>query len=479
MDKPFRSHISIILRSSFGFLGFIFIFLFNFVSNYFNDIDFNSIDSINTLITDNIKTGFLIILGFLLIISIRIFINFLLWRKTYMYLDNTDFVYERSTFFKSKRTFPLKNIASVNINQNIFQRIIGTGSLKFDLNSSLLSNTNNVHIVLKKNVCLELEHLILTKISEIKGENIDEIKEKDDISYNSIVDFSLFDVIKHSIFNLPTYSIFFTLCIVLPFIFEIFDRSSNESFFSLIPFIILVIIFQGCSIILKVLKYYNFKVNRNSDIIYLSYGLFNKKNYSFSINKVNAIIIKRSLLCKLFNMYSLQGMVAGLSDEQSESPCLSLCVKKDELDMILAKILPEFKNEGNLVRAPKNSFYIRLVYFILVLIPSIVLMFINNYAFILIPVLILFLLYCYFVFKFNTVIIGDSLFTFSKGAFDTSVTTIPYKNIQLVSIKSSPLKNLFKFKTGSFSCISDSFNFVQHIGSFEECIFNSLTDKLF
>ncbi|MEG1003057.1 MAG: PH domain-containing protein [Clostridium sp.] len=178
-------------------------------------------------------------------------------------------------------------------------------------------------------------------------------------------------------------------------------------------------------------------------------------------------------------MYSLQGMVAGLSDEQSESPCLSLCVKKDELDMILAKILPEFKNEGNLVRAPKNSFYIRLVYFILVLIPSIALMFINNYAFILIPVLILFLLYCYFVFKFNTVIIGDSLFTFSKGAFDTSVTTIPYKNIQLVSIKSSPLKNLFKFKTGSFSCISDSFNFVQHIGSFEECTFNSLTDKLF
>ena len=76
-------------------------------------------------------------------------------------------------------------------------------------------------------------------------------------------------------------------------------------------------------------------------------------------------------------------------------------------------------------------------------------------------------------------IIGDTLFTFSKGAFDISITTIQYKKIQLVNINSSPLKNLFKIKTGRLSCISDSFNFIQSLGCFKESSFNKLVNKLF
>ena len=227
------------------------------------------------------------------------------------------------------------------------------------------------------------------------------------------------------------------------------------------------------------MKYYDFKVNRNNNIISLSYGLFNKKAYSFSINKINAIVIKRSLLCRIFKMYSLQGMVAGLSDDGDESPCLSLCVNKQQLDIILNTLLPEFKNDGELINVPKSSFYIKLLHSLVILIPFIILSIVTKYFFIFIPVLVILIAYSYFKFKNSNMIIGNTLFTFSKGAFDISITTIQYKKIQLVNINSSPLKNLFKVKTGNFSCISDSFNFIQSLGCFKESSFNKLVNKLF
>lgn len=489
MDKPFRSHFSIIFENSISFLFIILLFFINIFRDFFNEIKSLNINNLYLLITDNLINVLFIFILLLLIISVKIFINYLMWRKTFMYLDNSDFVYERNSIFKCKKNFPLKNIASVNINQSIFQRLIGTSSLKFDLNSSLFSDTSNVKIVLKKEVAKELQDLILLKISKIKVKDTTDplINNQIDtdssinssINTDSIINFTLIDVIKHSIFNLSTISILFTLIALIPLTFEIFDKSTNKPFLDTLYFVLVVIIFQGVSIFLKILKYYNFKVNRNNDIISLSYGLFNKKTYSFSVNKINAIVIKRSLLCRIFKMYSLQGMVAGLSDEDNESPCLSLCVNKKQLDVLINTLLPEFKNEGNLINAPICSFYIKLIHSLLILIPFIVLSIITKYFFIFIPVLVILLIYSYLKFKNNNMIIGNNLFTFSKGAFDVSITTIQYKKIQLININSSPLKNLFKVKTGSFSCISDSFNFIQFLGCFKENSFNKLINKLF
>ncbi|CUP64699.1 PH domain-containing protein [Clostridium baratii] len=489
MDKPFRSHFSIIFENSISFLFIILLFFINIFRDFFNEIKSLNINNLYLLITDNLIKILFIFILLLLIISVKIFINYLMWRKTFMYLDNSDFVYERNSIFKCKKNFPLKNIASVNINQSIFQRLIGTSSLKFDLNSSLFSDTSNIKIVLKKEVAKELQDLILLKISKINVEDttdtlIDNQIDTDSsinssVNTDSIIDFTLIDVIKHSVFNLSTISIFFTLTALIPLAIEIFDKSTSEPFLNTLYFVAVIIIFQGVSIFLKILKYYDFKVNRNNNIISLSYGLFNKKAYSFSINKINAIVIKRSLLCRIFKMYSLQGMVAGLSDDGDESPCLSLCVNKQQLDIILNTLLPEFKNDGELINVPKSSFYIKLLHSLVILIPFIILSIVTKYFFIFIPVLVILIAYSYFKFKNSNMIIGNTLFTFSKGAFDISITTIQYKKIQLVNINSSPLKNLFKVKTGNFSCISDSFNFIQSLGCFKESSFNKLVNKLF
>ncbi|OPF51882.1 hypothetical protein BH721_10430 [Clostridium baratii] len=479
MDKPFRSHFSIIFENSISFLFIILLFFINIFRDFFNEIKSLNINNLYLLITDNLIKILFIFILLLLIISVKIFINYLMWRKTFMYLDNSDFVYERNSIFKCKKNFPLKNIASVNINQSIFQRLIGTSSLKFDLNSSLFSDTSNIKIVLKKEVAKELQDLILLKISKIKVKDTTDPLIDNQIDTDSIIDFTLIDVIKHSIFNLSTISIFFTLIALVPFTLEIFDKSTSEPFLDTLYFVAVIIIFQGVSIFLKILKYYDFKVNRNNNIISLSYGLFNKKAYSFSVNKINAIVIKRSLLCRIFKMYSLQGMVAGLSDDGDESPCLSLCVNKQQLDIILNTLLPEFKNDGELINAPKSSFYIKLLHSLVILIPFIILSIVTKYFFIFIPVLVILIAYSYFKFKNSNMIIGNTLFTFSKGAFDISITTIQYKKIQLVNINSSPLKNLFKVKTGNFSCISDSFNFIQSLGCFKESSFNKLVNKLF
>ncbi|MFR9240003.1 MAG: PH domain-containing protein [Clostridium baratii] len=479
MDKPFRSHFSIIFENSVSFIFVILLFFINIFRDFFNEIDSINIKNIYILLTTNLSKGIFIFIILLFVVLIKIFINYLMWRKTFMYLDNNDFVYERNSIFKCKKNFPLKNIASVNINQSIFQRLIGTSSLKFDLNSSLFSDTSNVKIVLKKEVAKELQDLILLKISKIKVKDTTDPLIDNQIDTDSIIDFTLIDVIKHSIFNLSTISIFFTLTALIPLAIEIFDKSTSKPFLDTLYFVAVIIIFQGVSIFLKILKYYDFKVNRNNNIISLSYGLFNKKAYSFSINKINAIVIKRSLLCRIFKMYSLQGMVAGLSDDGDESPCLSLCVNKQQLDIILNTLLPEFKNDGELINAPKSSFYIKFLHSLVILIPFIILSIVTKYFFIFIPVLVILIAYSYFKFKNSNMIIGNTLFTFSKGAFDISITTIQYKKIQLVNINSSPLKNLFKVKTGNFSCISDSFNFIQSLGCFRESSFNKLVNKLF
>ena len=76
--------------------------------------------------------------------------NLLVWRKTYISIQDGTIVLERNTINKKINTFGIKNIANINIEQNIFERIISTCKVKIDTDSRSTADETDIEIVLKK-----------------------------------------------------------------------------------------------------------------------------------------------------------------------------------------------------------------------------------------------------------------------------------------------------------------------------------------
>ena len=107
MESKFRCHPSIILEKVAGVLSF---FIIIFISN----ID----DVVDILETGKFQGNIILLIGTAILILDAIY-NFLVWRKTYISIQDGTIVLERNTINKKINTFGIKNIANINIEQNI------------------------------------------------------------------------------------------------------------------------------------------------------------------------------------------------------------------------------------------------------------------------------------------------------------------------------------------------------------------------
>ena len=101
MENKFRCHPSIILEKIAGVLS---IFIVIFVSN----VD----DVVDILETGKFQGNKILLIGTVILIVDAIY-NFLVWRKTYISIQDGTIVLERNTINKKINTFGIKNIANI------------------------------------------------------------------------------------------------------------------------------------------------------------------------------------------------------------------------------------------------------------------------------------------------------------------------------------------------------------------------------
>ena len=92
-----------------------------------------------TLLSGLYDAAYLIIaLGILVLMTASFMLALWRWYATTLYLDSLYLVYERGLLAKRISKVPLQEIASIDLQQSLFQRLIGSGDLIVDMRGSAL-----------------------------------------------------------------------------------------------------------------------------------------------------------------------------------------------------------------------------------------------------------------------------------------------------------------------------------------------------
>ena len=177
--KRFRNHFSDVIEQLGGLLIFLFIVGVQSIPDILSDTDGDSNDIVALI--DNPKYAMIVIIVVITILAVLgLIIGFKVrrWYKTWIIIGNDTITVERNTLRSVKNTVGIKNISNVNINQNIFEMIIGTCNLKLDTNSLSTADRTDIKLILKKQQGEELRNYINRRVEEINTGTILEKEEE-------------------------------------------------------------------------------------------------------------------------------------------------------------------------------------------------------------------------------------------------------------------------------------------------------------
>ena len=330
MEKnKFRNHISVVLEN--GMRSIVVIF-FAFVGNFLR----GSEDSGD--MGDGVLYIGLALLGILIVLLVW---QILIWAKTYISVQGNTLVVERNTLNKKKNTIGLKNVSNVNLEQNLFEMLLGTCKVKLDTNTLTTADQTDVKIVLKKKDAEEFKKMILGKMDE---EEI-QVKEESQKKYMAEME----DIIVHGVFSLSLVSVMILVGVIAGVINTISDLSLESIQGNVTETIltILVAVWVLGGLAWKVVKgfvqYVDFTVERREDKIYMNYGLLKKVAYSVPVDKINGVQLIQTGIARLGKRYTVEVINVGMGDDDNESQSFFLpYAKKEQIEARIQMLLPEF-----------------------------------------------------------------------------------------------------------------------------------------
>ena len=161
-----RCHFSIVFESLWQFWLIIIVMLFNEIDSIIEIAEDIGRDGLRALMESGGIWGVLAIL----LISLIVFgIQFLRWRKTWIILEDNLVIIEKNTLNRKKNTIAVENISAVNMERNLFERIVGTYRIKLDTNSMTTANETDVSIVFREDLAVEFRKTLLAKMNSAKG----------------------------------------------------------------------------------------------------------------------------------------------------------------------------------------------------------------------------------------------------------------------------------------------------------------------
>ena len=111
-------------------------------------------------------------------------------------------------------------------------------------------------------------------------------------------------------------------------------------------------LFRSC---LTIIKYYKFTVIREDDNIKLSYGLFNKKEVTIPVKRIQSLTIVEGVIKKSLGYFSLNVETIGYGKDKGESTMICPIAKRTVLDKFFVDILPEMNISYKLEKSPKKA----------------------------------------------------------------------------------------------------------------------------
>ena len=169
-----HNHPSIILEKLWKAMFFIVVVFIGSINDF--------IEAAALIKAGNVWEGLLAAGGGFLIIVLIVLWNIIRWYKTTITIKDGTIEIERRTLNRNINTIAVQNISNINLEQNIFEMIIGTYKLKLDTSSLSTAETTDVEIVLKKKDAYAVKNLIMQMMQEINVSETDEASFGTDVS---------------------------------------------------------------------------------------------------------------------------------------------------------------------------------------------------------------------------------------------------------------------------------------------------------
>lgn len=392
---------------------------------------------------------------FILLSPISKLINYFF---TYYTLTEEHLIIESGVFNKKKTEIPFYSITTVDLSQNILYQIFKVYKIKVDN----ASQTNEVTNQSKIKLTLKVDEAIKFKQIITSTNNIETVNEE--LEYSAI-EADIGDFIKLGLLQskftyiLSILAVFGSLTGVITPMLKNRVVGAAIVVFIVVAMITIYLIAVIMSIVKSVVKYYNFKVWADADTLKVQYGLFNKKSFSLQKTKINGIILRQSILMRIFKLYTAEVIVIGYGDKSEEGGMEQAIIypiaSRDKVKDIVNILLPEYSLDYTLCKSEHKA--IRYFFMSLLFISAVVLaigaaitsLLINNYIVIAVALAFLAFSIVDVIQKYINagISVGEDNVVLSAGSFSKKVAIIKTKSIESITASGS----IFKRRNGFVS----------------------------
>lgn len=429
------------------------------------------------------------------------------WYRTTITIQDGTITSAKVTLNTRINTMSISNISNINLEQNIFEMLVGTYKLKIDTNSLSTADTTDLEILLKKKEAEEVKQLLLAMLKEQEdgepdGEKIEEAPtdtgEFDIMQGECDIVYSNKDILKNSLITMSVIEFAGALgMVVLAAGTAAVAFREEKEILAILGTLLLQFVLASSLIadfIRKFLQDFHFRAKRHGDKIYVYCGLFKKKSYVVPVDKINAVTLKYTFIGRICKRAYVKVINIGGQGEEADGMKLLLTDTYGELGRKLNILLPEFElpQIERMIKPPKRLLGIYRVYAVF----SAAVAFaacectvaltgeggIGGMA-VLAGLLAgaavgaLYLYICYMKYRASGIMYTDKTFILSRGIFTKNIQTIPYARIQFIHTKQGPLMRRLGLLEGNVSILASALSQTQYMGIFDRGDFKRLEEK--
>lgn len=327
-----------------------------------------------------------------LFVVLDIIFSIIGWKYEYISIKDNEIHYYKGIFSKETLIIPKKSFKSMDISQNLIERLLAYKIVKIESPSKdfgiddIKMSLNNEQIDILKSFSLnDLNKECLDDVNEdYVINNIKDSEESKEIKEKKI------ETKKLVIYGFTSFNLFVALIFIFNILGKLDDFISSDYLSNIIDgafknnsqsmtillivagLLIFLIILKLIATVYYVVKYYNFTLLKENNNIKIAYGLFSTKEFSFKDNNIKLIKIKSNPIRQFLNIYELNLIIKGYTGEGNEKIIMYPIGSLNEINDVIKEFIPEwsFKGTGNGIEKGKFSILIKPV--LLIFITSIV-----------------------------------------------------------------------------------------------------------
>ena len=357
------------------------------------------------------------------------------------------------------------------------------------------ADETDVNIILKKADAEAFRKFVLARAegqqipSSTETDMEQEIDAKEESS-DAVLRGSIGNLMLHGVLSIRVLNVilivgFFLICVLA------YQEEGTPSFdvvISLIAFLSLTL----WPTIKEFIKYLNFRIERKTDKVYLSYGLFKKVAYSVPVDKINGIKLSQTWVARIADRYMVEIINVGMDDDEKEANTFFLPYNElENLQNQLHQLLPEFDGalEIKEEKQPAVIWLLSLPWLVLyILVAMVAYLIVGEYTsdtglkYGVIAAAVVVLIWSIITkladFLTKGIKVDEKFLKIVDGRFGRRVLFVKYDKIQYVTGRQCVIAKHFGIQKGTISLLASLKNRIHELPYFKEIDMEQLKNKL-